>query len=154
MPTVQEWFREYGESHRHPTNQRIHKVCVPLIVFSIQGILWCLPIPTFSPPNPWVNMALPGTLLAMFFYARLGPGPLALMLGFYGAGLGLCYALYQYTDLPLLYLSLGIFILSWIGQFIGHKIEGKRPSFFKDLQFLLIGPLWVAHQFLGQGSSA
>jgi uncharacterized membrane protein YGL010W len=39
--------------------------------------------------------------------------------------------------------SLVIFVAAWIGQFIGHAIEGKRPSFFKDLQFLLIGPLWL-----------
>ena len=36
-----------------------------------------------------------------------------------------------------------VFVLAWIGQFIGHLIEGKRPSFFKDLQFLLIGPAWL-----------
>ena len=40
-------------------------------------------------------------------------------------------------------IFLGIFIISWIGQFIGHKIEGKKPAFVKDLQFLLIGPLWL-----------
>jgi uncharacterized membrane protein YGL010W len=38
-----------------------------------------------------------------------------------------------------------IFVLAWIGQFVGHKIEGKRPSFFEDLQFLLIGPAWLLH---------
>jgi uncharacterized membrane protein YGL010W len=35
------------------------------------------------------------------------------------------------------------FVLAWIGQFIGHKIEGKKPSFFKDVAFLLIGPAWL-----------
>lgn len=39
----------------------------------------------------------------------------------------------------------GIFVLAWIGQFYGHKIEGKKPSFLKDLQFLLIGPIWLLH---------
>ena len=34
-------------------------------------------------------------------------------------------------------------MLAWIGQFIGHKIEGEKPSFFEDLQFLLIGPAWL-----------
>ncbi len=47
------------------------------------------------------------------------------------------------TAFPLLYVSLAIFIIAWIGQFYGHKIEGKKPSFIKDLQFLLIGPAWV-----------
>ena len=45
-------------------------------------------------------------------------------------------------------LSLGIFVLAWIGQFYGHKVEGKKPSFFKDLQFLLIGPLWTIKTIL------
>jgi uncharacterized membrane protein YGL010W len=40
-------------------------------------------------------------------------------------------------------VSLGVFVIAWIGQFIGHKIEGKKPSFFDDLRFLLIGPLFV-----------
>jgi uncharacterized membrane protein YGL010W len=43
----------------------------------------------------------------------------------------------------LLEASILIFMVNWIGQFIGHKIEGKKPSFFEDLIFLLIGPLWV-----------
>jgi uncharacterized membrane protein YGL010W len=38
-----------------------------------------------------------------------------------------------------------IFILAWVGQFIGHKIEGMKPSFFQDLQFLLVGPMWLMH---------
>ena len=38
---------------------------------------------------------------------------------------------------------MAIFVLAWIGQFIGHKIEGEKPSFFEDLQFLLIGPDWL-----------
>ena len=40
-------------------------------------------------------------------------------------------------------LSMLIFIFAWIGQFIGHKIEGQKPSFFEDIQFLLIGPAWL-----------
>ena len=47
------------------------------------------------------------------------------------------------NNMHLLYLYISIFILSWIGQFIGHKIEGKKPSFFEDIQFLLIGPAWL-----------
>ena len=40
-----------------------------------------------------------------------------------------------------------VFVVTWIGQFVGHKIEGKKPSFFEDLQFLLIGPAWVVKNF-------
>jgi uncharacterized membrane protein YGL010W len=44
---------------------------------------------------------------------------------------------------PLWLTALVIFVIAWIGQFAGHALEGKRPSFFKDVQFLLIGPLWL-----------
>lgn len=47
------------------------------------------------------------------------------------------------AGLPLLPIALAIFIVAWIGQFYGHKVEGQKPSFLKDLIFLLIGPLWV-----------
>jgi uncharacterized membrane protein YGL010W len=56
--------------------------------------------------------------------------------------------LFQFLDESWLYhllVSIAIFVLAWIGQFIGHNIEGKKPSFFKDLQFLLIGPAWLLH---------
>ena len=43
----------------------------------------------------------------------------------------------------LLQIYTALFIIAWIGQFIGHSIEGKRPSFFRDIQFLMIGPLWL-----------
>ncbi|MEJ2514422.1 MAG: DUF962 domain-containing protein, partial [Gammaproteobacteria bacterium] len=43
----------------------------------------------------------------------------------------------------LLWVSVAVFVLAWIGQFIGHRIEGKKPSFFKDLLFLMIGPMWL-----------
>jgi uncharacterized membrane protein YGL010W len=54
--------------------------------------------------------------------------------------LGLLSMLPQGTVLPI---SLVVFVLAWIGQFVGHRIEGKKPSFFEDLRFLLIGPLFV-----------
>jgi uncharacterized membrane protein YGL010W len=53
------------------------------------------------------------------------------------------YLISQYSRIPLWVISLIIFTGAWIGQFIGHKIEGKKPSFLKDVQFLLIGPAWL-----------
>ena len=43
----------------------------------------------------------------------------------------------------LLKVAIGVFVVAWIGQFIGHKVEGKRPSFFTDLVYLLVGPMWT-----------
>jgi len=49
----------------------------------------------------------------------------------------------QTESRPLWQLALGVFVIAWILQFIGHAVEGKRPSFFTDVRFLLIGPAWL-----------
>jgi uncharacterized membrane protein YGL010W len=77
---------------------------------------------------------------ALVYYFRLSR-PFAFgMLLLSAVMLGLLAMMPPLTVLPL---SIAIFVLAWIGQFIGHKIEGKKPSFFDDLRFLLIGPLFV-----------
>ena len=139
----------YGESHQHPTNKTIHWICVPLIFFSIVGLLFSIP------PGPllWLqfllrNFANWATLVlavVLFYYVSISP-PLALGMFFFSS---VCLALANLSHillpLPLWAFSLIIFTLAWIGQFYGHKVEGKKPSFFQDLQFLLIGPAWLMH---------
>lgn len=121
---------KYSESHLNPTNEVIHFVCVPVIVFTLLGMLWAL--------HPLVALAF--TAGAMWYYFKLSK-PFALgMLLMAAVMLSILAALPPATVLPL---SIAIFVLAWIGQFIGHKIEGKKPSFFDDLRFLLIGPLFV-----------
>jgi uncharacterized membrane protein YGL010W len=121
---------QYSESHRNPTNELIHIVCVPVIVFTLLGILWAL--------HPLA--ALAAVLGAMAYYWKLSR-PFALgMLVMSAVMLGLLALMPPLTVLPV---SLAIFVVAWIGQFIGHKIEGKKPSFLDDLRFLLIGPLFV-----------
>ncbi|MGJ9417148.1 DUF962 domain-containing protein [Massilia sp. CMS3.1] len=121
---------EYSESHRNPTNELIHFVCVPLIVFSLLGILWSL--------HPVLALAAVGG--AMWYYLQLSK-PFAIgMLAMSLLMLAILAAMPPMTVLPL---SIAVFVVSWIGQFIGHKIEGKKPSFLDDLRFLLIGPLFV-----------
>lgn len=121
---------QYSESHRNPTNELIHFVCVPVIVFSLLGILWSL--------HPVV--ALAAVAGAMWYYLQLSK-PFALgMLAMSVLMLAILAAMPPMTVLPL---SLAVFVVAWIGQFIGHKIEGKKPSFLEDLRFLLIGPLFV-----------
>ncbi len=141
MKTVQDWFDAYGSSHQNPTNVVIHWICVPLIVFSSLGLLWAIPVP--MSPSPWLNVATVLVVLSMGFYARLslrlaaGIAPwIALML----AG---CSALGALGLSTLVWVSTVIFVVAWIVQLIGHKIEDQKPSFFQDLQFLLIGPLWL-----------
>jgi len=143
MRTVQNWLAEYGESHRNPVNKAIHWICVPLIMLSLVGLLWDIPRPdsfvALSPYLNWATLALTAAVLYYFALSvRLGAGMLVV-------AMALCILVQTLAALPwaLWIMSVTIFVGAWIGQFIGHEIEGKKPSFFKDLQFLLIGPLWL-----------
>ncbi len=143
MREAQIWFDEYSESHRHPANKALHYVCVPLIVISLIGLLWALPVPPeFTSISPALNWGTTFLLASVVYYFIMSM-PLAFgMLPF----VLVTVVAVQWLDSlpgPLWSVSAGLFILAWIGQFIGHAIEGKKPSFFRDLQFLMIGPLWL-----------
>lgn len=121
---------KYSESHLNPTNEVIHFICVPAIVFSLLGMLWAV--------HPLLALVI--VLASLAYYLTLSV-PFAIgMLAMSGLMLWVLSMLPQGW---LLSISIGIFVVAWIGQFIGHKIEGKKPSFFEDLRFLLIGPLFV-----------
>jgi uncharacterized membrane protein YGL010W len=143
MRTVEQWFGEYGESHSHPRNELLHIICVPPIVMTVIGFLWSIPVPAaVAEVSPWLNFATLFVAAAIVYYLSLSPR-LAV-----GAAIALAIMLriVHWLDTlswPLWLTCLLIFTLGWIGQFIGHAIEGKRPSFMKDIQFLLIGPLWL-----------
>ncbi|REE82022.1 putative membrane protein YGL010W [Lutibacter oceani] len=146
MKTQQQWFDEYAVSHQNKTNQSIHFICVPAIFFSIVGLLMSIPSNTLSNllniNNPFIeNWAAIILIILLLFYLKLSYSTFVKMLAFSIVCLMGNYFLS--TFLPLFYTSLAIFVVAWIGQFYGHKLEGKKPSFFKDLQFLLIGPAWV-----------
>lgn len=144
--TAEQWFAEYGESHQDHTNELIHWICVPVIYFCVMGLIWSIPVPEqWQVQAPWFDWLLPIAPLVMIFYLRLSP---LLSLGMF-AFMTFCYAgvlgLAMYAPWPVWAICLTLFVVAWIGQFIGHKIEGKKPSFFKDVVFLLIGPAWLLH---------
>lgn len=136
MRSIRNLLDEYAVSHRNHTNKVLHWFCVPVIVWCVIGLLWCL-------PNPGVNWASLVVLAVLIYYALLslplGLGALPLL----AAMLWSVARLGALGSSTLLGASAALFIVAWIGQFIGHAIEGKRPSFLKDIQFLLIGPLWL-----------
>ena len=135
MKTVTEWFDEYSESHQNKTNKIIHWACVPAILFSIIGIL-----AQFSAMLTALIL-----VLTLVFYARLD-----LVLAVAMAALLFVMA-WLIVVLPVeTGFYIGVFVIAWIGQFYGHKVEGKKPSCLKDLQFLLIGPLWCMDAYLGK----
>jgi len=143
MKNADEWFREYGESHQNPVNKALHWICVPAIVFSLVGLLWALPVPAaFADVSPWLNWGTLFVAAAMIWYLLLS-WPLALGMVMVSALVVWGNFMLAELDTPLWQIALAIFVIAWIGQFIGHKIEGRKPSFFKDIQFLLIGPVWL-----------
>lgn len=144
MRSATQWLNEYGESHRNPTNEALHWICVPVILWCVLGLLWAAPFPSsVHAAVPLANWATLVTCLALIYYALLSV-PLALgILPLLILMLWSIDAVSRSGVAPLWLLCLTLFVLAWIGQFVGHAIEKKRPSFFKDVQFLMIGPMWL-----------
>ncbi len=143
-------LREYAESHQNHTNKLIHWVCVPAIFFSIFGLIRTIPVPdAMADLSPYLNWTTIILVLVLVYYMILS---FSLFLGFIlwtsVVLVGNEWLFVQLGVKGLLWFSIGLFALAWIGQFIGHGIEGKKPSFFKDLQFLLIGPAWLMNFIL------
>ena len=135
MKSLNAWLAAYAESHQNPTNKQIHTICVPVIFFVVVALLWKLSFLL------WLVVAA----LAVGFYYMLDAkllAPSAVMIG----GCVLLQMLLGFGWISLIVL----FALAWAGQFYGHKLEGAKPSFFDDLKFLLIGPLWVAKPWLNR----
>lgn len=128
--SLQSWLADYAVSHQHPINKKIHWLCVPVIFASILGM-----------GMSWqAAFTLVLIALVMLFYLRLSTQL------FIAMGMFVLFCLAAIAILPVGFkFWFGVFVVAWIGQFVGHKIEGKKPSFFEDLQFLLIGPAWVAN---------
>lgn len=148
MKRIDRLLAEYGESHQNHTNKTIHWICVPLIFLSIVGLIASIPAglleSLFGTSSFFANWAVIVLALVTIYYLSLS---VSLTVGMVLFAL-LCVFLTRaipHLGVPLWLGSLLIFVLAWIGQFYGHKVEGKKPSFFKDLQFLLIGPAWLMH---------
>jgi uncharacterized membrane protein YGL010W len=133
---------QYSADHRNATNQAIHLLCVPAIVWSVTALLWTIPVPgTWFLPGAFSALAM---FLAWAWYWRLSPKlSMGLLLCFFGFVLLNRWIAAAWGMTTLLVLAIGVFVVAWVGQFIGHKVEGHRPSFLTDLVFLLVGPLWT-----------
>ena len=149
MKSINQWIKEYGESHQNPRNKAIHWVCVPLIMLSLLSLISLIPFPvhsiklfTIGSNDIVLNWTTLFLLFSVIFYLRLS---LSIAIGMLLVAVSMIASIswIVFFDPTVWKLSLSIFILAWIGQFVGHKIEGQKPSFFKDLQFLFIGPAWL-----------
>jgi len=142
MKTLDQWLSEYGESHQNPTNKLVHWFCVPVIYWTVIALLWGISLP-FAIAGFQMNVAIIISMLVVIYYATLSITLSFGMMLYTAACLLLSNFLAQNVAFPLWGIALIVFILAWIAQFWGHNVEGKKPSFLKDLQFLMIGPAWV-----------
>ncbi|MFM7798003.1 MAG: DUF962 domain-containing protein [Planctomycetota bacterium] len=149
---VDRFFDAYSADHRDATNQLLHVLCVPAIVWSLLALVYCIPLGEGAPTG---LLAAVLAVVAVAFWCWLSL-PL-------GLGAGVAMAL-SYWSVAALHAVLGsgglavvgavVFVVAWVGQFIGHHIEGRRPSFFTDLVYLMIGPVWVLAKAYRKGSLA
>ena len=147
MRTMQDWLDAYGESHQNPVNKLFHWVCVPVIFVTLLGLLSLIPNSIMALEGtgwqPYVHFGTLLVILGLMFYARLS---IVMTIGMLIVSAVSLYIVKRinlaYADINwIIYLS--SFAIAWVGQFIGHKIEGQKPSFIDDLKFLLVGPAWL-----------
>jgi uncharacterized membrane protein YGL010W len=142
MKTIHQWLSEYGESHQNQTNKTIHWICVPAIFFSIIGLLYGIKLPV-TIFGIHLNVAMLVLALVTVYYISLSKTLWIGLLLFALLCLWLFHLIEQANFIQLWLFSVIVFVVAWIGQFYGHKVEGKKPSFLKDIQFLMIGPAWL-----------
>lgn len=140
--TADQWYAEYGSFHKNPTNKKIHWICIPAIMTALVGLLWSLPVP-WAAAAPWLNWAMVLAGMSLLFYLRLSASLAFGMAAWLALTMLVVRGVEAVSPQPVWMLALALFVVAWIGQFYGHAIEGKKPAFFKDLQFLLIGPAWL-----------
>lgn len=148
---IQQWLDEYGASHQNKVNKRIHWFCVPQIFLTVMAFVFVIPTPAamleVSPHLNWASIVSVGIVM---YYGMLS---LPLSIGM-AAFTALCYFIVVSFDAAfpgyLLPAAGGYFIFLWALQFYGHEVEGKKPSFFKDVQFLMIGPAWCMSFIYGK----
>lgn len=138
MKTLPQWLTEYGASHRNPSNKVTHWVGIPLIVFAVFAGLKAIPVGSVL-----LNPATLAAALALGYYALLSWRLALGMALVFWAMYALILPLQSLAGAWLEPVAAVIFIIGWALQFVGHMYEGVKPSFFKDLQFLMIGPLWL-----------
>jgi uncharacterized membrane protein YGL010W len=147
MRSMQSWLDGYSADHRNPVNQVIHWICVPPIVWTVVALLWTVPVPSaFLKPGAWAVFAM---VLAFAWYwkhsHRLGG---ALLVAFVVLALITAWLFDLLGPVRLRWVAIAVFVVAWVGQFVGHKFEGHRPSFLTDLSYLLVGPAWLMEKFL------
>jgi len=145
MKSLLAHLSQYAYYHQDRRNVATHFIGIPMIVLAIAVLL---SRPNFSFFDVSFTPAMIVVVLSSLFYLSLhlvfGLAMSSLLI------LSFFIADYLAAQTTVIWLvsGLGLFIVGWIFQFIGHYFEGKKPAFLDDVVGLIIGPLFVFVEFL------
>lgn len=145
MRQIEKLLHQYGESHQNHTNIIIHGIAVPSIFFVTIGLIYAIPVPEMIAQYQVTFAHILTIPMLMYYFKLSGPIGAAMTLLTIGVFGGIRFL--EYLEISVWQFSLALFVVMWVLQFVGHKIEGKKPSFFEDLKFLLVGPAWWWNHF-------
>jgi uncharacterized membrane protein YGL010W len=145
--SMRDWLDSYSQDHQHPINRLLHWICVPLIVWSALALLWTVPVPA-SLLRPGAYAVFTIVLAFAWYWKRSHRLGAALLIALAMLALICAWVFASLGPAHTRWLALGVFAVAWVGQFIGHLFEGRRPSFFTDLAYLLVGPAWLMDKLL------
>ncbi len=135
MQTIEALFADYGSYHQTPGNKAFHRLGIPMIVFSLIGMLTEVHLFMLGGVRYDLAMIVIAAASAYYFAVewRLALAMIAVSVLFYFLGAAVPF-----------WINLTLFVVGWIFQFIGHKVyEHKNPAFFRNFLHLLVGPLWI-----------
>src|SRR5947208_17024348 len=114
MRSIEGWLGEYGESHEDHTNKAIHWICVPLIMFSLLGLIGSIPPPAAFGSLPFLSWPTIAVGLALAYYFVLSP---ALGIGMLCVSIVMLGALHHLANAgaPITIICAAIFVVAWIG---------------------------------------
>ena len=140
MKSLVEHLSQYAAYHRDPRNIASHFIGIPMIVVAVAVLL---SRPEWQVAGLWLSPAVLLALFAAGFYLRLELALGVLMSVLMGLSVWAGHVLAAQSTLVWLSSGIGLFVLGWVIQFVGHYYEGRKPAFVDDVSGLIVGPLFV-----------
>ncbi len=140
-------INQYDIFHQKPVNRIFNYICIPVIMFSVLGFIWSLPFPQLKflgVYNGYLNWASFVIAFSIYYYMRLSPIMSYILLLFVFA---ITFGITQLQAVDKGYLlpqvCIFLFVTANVIQFVGYRIEGKKPTFSDEFKFILTAPLWL-----------
>ena len=143
MRPADEWLQQYSRHHADGADQLLHRLMIPLLVTSVVGLLWAIPVPTtFREATPVLNWGTIFLMAAIVYYFILS---ISLAFGALPIIASVVWAVMWLDRLsyPLWMSSAALLITAWMGLRVSHRSPGLRPSLIGDLQYVMLGPVWL-----------